>query len=119
ATLPDAQGNIIASYDHNGEVMQRSSAFANIFALPIIALAVLLLLNMLPHIAVYKRNIERFYQQFYGFKFFVVLFIFAIYLITLFPALGFKGNTTNLYIVVLAALFFYMGHVFKHLHRNY
>jgi uncharacterized membrane protein len=117
--IPKTGGAIVTSVDVDGKPLKTGSRFANIFALPILAFAVYLLLNSLPNIAVYKKNLERFYKRFYGFKAVILMFLLIAYLVNLMPAFGFTFNSNLIMIPALAILFVYIGHVLKHIHRNY
>jgi uncharacterized membrane protein len=117
--IPHTGGVIVTSMDTDGTPLQTGSRFANLFAMPILALAVYLLMNSLPSIAVHKRNIEKFYQKFYGFKAILLLFLLVVYLVNLMPALGFTFESIYILIPALGLLFIYLGHVLKHIHRNY
>lgn len=117
--IPKTGNTIVTAVDDQGRPIQQGSRFANIFALPVIALAIYLLLNSLPRIAVYRRNLERFYRKFYGFKVIILLFLLIIYLVNLFPALGVNLDSNYILIPALALLFIYMGRVLKHIHRNF
>lgn len=118
-TAPDGMSVPVAR-DAVGEPVDYGNRFTVFFALPVVTLAVYLLLNALPHIAVYRRNIERFYEKFYGFKVVILLFLVVVYLVQALPAVSVRPlNSAYLLVPALAALFFYMGHVLKHIHRNY
>lgn len=117
--IPQTGDQVVTSVAEDGTPLDQGSRFATIFAMPVIALAILLLLNALPHIAVYRRNIEKFYEQFYGFKAIILLFLLVVYLVNILPAYGYSFNIVFVILPALAVLYFYLGHVLKHIHRNY
>lgn len=119
ATIPGQAGEIVTQIDVDGSPLAMGNKFAVLFAIPVIALAIYMLLNALPHIAVYKRNITKFYERFYGFKAIILLFLFVVYVINILPAKSVVVNVTFIFVPALAALYFYLGHVLKHIHRNY
>lgn len=90
-----------------------------VFFLPVVILGVFLLLLLIPHIAVYKKNIADFTPYYVNLRLLFVLFLAGVYATTLLWNLG---NTFNLgyYIIpALSVLFYYIGHTLKYLKRNY
>lgn len=93
--------------------------FWGLFLMPIISVAIFLLFLFLPKIDPLKANVEEFRQYFDGFILLMTLFLFYIYLLTLFWNLGFKFNMSRLMSPALAALLYYCGVLTAHAKRNW
>jgi uncharacterized membrane protein len=102
-----------------GAVNGYSSKFIGLFLLPIITLAVYLFFLLIPRIEVYKDNLSKFSNHFFGFKVVFVLFFFSLYIVTVFQASGFLFNMNFFMFPALAVLFFYIGHILPFVKRNF
>ncbi len=119
ATIPrNAEDTIITSVSADGNVSM-GNRFVHIYVIPLMTLAIFGILWTIPKVAVYRRHIDKFYERFYGFKVIILLFLAVVYLVNLAPALGFAFEGRYVIIIALAVLLFYLGHILKHIHRNY
>ena len=114
--LPD---KIPVHWNIRGEVDQLGSRFIGLFLIPFITLGVYLLISFIPKLAVYKKNIKMFNKNLYGMKIALILFLSAIYIITLLPTFGYQINVAYFMLPLIAALFFYIGYIIKFVRRNF
>lgn len=102
-----------------GEVDQLGSRFVGLFLIPLLTLGIYILISIIPKIAVYKKHIELFDKHLYGIKIAIVLFLSAIYIVTLLPTFGYKINVAYFILPIISALIFYVGYIIKFVKRNF
>lgn len=106
---PKMPEQMASHWNAQGQVDDYISKFWGLFLMPIISLAMLLLFFLIPKIDPLKANIEKFRKYFDWFIVLLIIFLFYIYLLSLFWNLNFRFNMTRMMIPALGILFFYMG----------
>jgi uncharacterized membrane protein len=106
-------------WNAKGEVDGFGSRFTGLFLIPLITLGIYILISIIPKIAVYKKSIEKFGRHLYGIKIALVLFLSAVYIITLLPNFGYDINIAHFMLVLVSALIFYTGYIIKFVRRNF
>jgi uncharacterized membrane protein len=119
ANAPRFNGDVVTGLDEFGNPLTYGSVFGNLILMPLIALLMYVVLLAIPYIAVYKRNVQEFFDHHFGFKIIVLLFLFVIYITMLLPVFGMTANQNYFLIPALSAMLFYIGHLLRHVHRNY
>jgi len=102
-----------------GEVDMMGSRFVGLFLIPLLTLGIYILISIIPKIAVYKKHIAMFDKHLYGIKVAIVLFLSAIYIVSLLPTFGYKINIAYFILPIISALFFYVGYIIKFVKRNF
>ncbi|MCX6771818.1 MAG: SdpI family protein [Candidatus Micrarchaeota archaeon] len=117
----NAMGEMVSHWGADGQADGWIQKPLGLYMIPYLAVVFYVIFLLIPIIAVYRKNIEHFADQFWGFKVIFVFMMAAIYVATLAPALGIWGNFDPLYIIVpaIALLFFYVGHMLSFTRRNY
>jgi uncharacterized membrane protein len=95
-----------------------SKTFA-VYFFPALTLLLYLLLSFLPLMDPLKINIELFSHLYFWFKVVFVLFMGALYLITIFTGLGHQINVGQWVMIGIAALFFFLGLMMPKIKKNY
>lgn len=102
-----------------GEVDGYMSKFWGLFLMPLISVGMFLLFVLIPKIDPLKANIEKFRKYFDGFIVLVMIFLFYIYLLTIFWNIGLRFNMGQLMIPAMAILFYYCGILIENAKRNW
>ncbi len=102
-----------------GEVNGYMSKFWGLFLMPIISIGLLILFILIPKIDPLKANINKFRKYFDGFIVLIMIFLFYIYLLTLFWNLGFRFDMGRLMVPALGILFYYCGILVENAKRNW
>jgi uncharacterized membrane protein len=114
--MPD----IMASHwNFRGKVDGHISKFWGIFLMPLVSLGLFLLSVLIPKIDPMKNNIEKFRKYFDRFIVLIMLFLFYIYLLTLFWNLGLRFNLGQFMVPALVILFYYCGVLTENSKRNW
>lgn len=119
AKAPRFDGQVITAVDAAGRATALGSVFGNLVLIPLLALVLYIVLLIIPYIATYKRNVQEFFDTHFGFKIIMLLFLFVIYVSMLLPVFGIPANQLYFIIPALSGMLFYLGHLLRHLHRNY
>ena len=117
----NAQGDIVGHWGADGRADGWISKPLGLYLVPLLAAIFYVSFLLIPKIEVYKKNIEHFADQFWGFKVIFVFVMAIIYIATLMPGLGMMGSFDPLYIIVpaISLIFFYVGHMLSFTRRNY
>jgi len=115
------KGQIITHWNFKGEADGWMDKQVGIYLIPVLTLVLYAGLLLIPKIAVYKKNIGLFSQQFWGFKVIVVFMMGVIYVGALIPNLGYWKSFDPVTIIVpaVALLFFYVGYMLNFTKRNF
>lgn len=118
----DSAGNIVTSYDPQGNPLTATSPFLAIWLLPLAALALYVLTIVVADMSVYKIHLDRFFDKFFSFKLTIIFIIFAIYasrLIVNFRQ-DLNGNLESYVLVSVVSIgFFYLSYMMHHLKSNH
>jgi uncharacterized membrane protein len=118
--LQNWRGEVPLQWGADGEVTGWGSTINALYILPALTAIFYLAFMILPHLGIYKKEVEHFAAQFHGFKVIFVFVMGVIYIATLIPALGIWGSFEPLYIIVpaIALIFFYVGHMLSFTHSQ-
>jgi uncharacterized membrane protein len=103
----------------SGEVNGYTNKFLGLFLMPLLSCAMFLFFWILPKIDPLKTNIEKFRKYFDAFIVLIIIFLFYIYLLTIFWNLGARFNIGQLMSPALGALLYYCGLLIEKTKRNY
>ena len=117
----NAQGQVLGHWNALGKPNGLVSATVGVWLIPIVTLIIYVSLLIIPRIEVYRKNLDEFKQQFWGFKVVLVFVMGVIYVATLIPNLGYWGSFDPTIIIVpaIALLFFYVGYMLNFTKRNF
>lgn len=92
-----------------------------IYLLPVLTLVFYLAFLLIPRIEVYKKNLDDFAQQFWGFRVVFIFVMCAIYVATLIPNYGFWRNFDPIVVIIpaISLMFFYVGYMLNFTKRNF
>lgn len=96
-------------WDFRGEVDDYLSRFWGLFLMPLLSLGLFLLFLFIPRMDPLKENVEKFRKYFDNFIVLVILFLFYLYLLTIFWNLGKRFSLIQFLAPALAVLFYYAG----------
>lgn len=102
-----------------GEVDDYMPKLWGLFLLPIISLVIFLFFILIPKIDPLKKNIEKFKKYFDRLIILTVLFLFYLYLLTIFWSFGIEFNMNRVLSPAFGILFFYCGVLIGKTERNW
>lgn len=106
-------------WNAQGKVDGYMPKFWGLFLMPIISSAILLLFIVIPKIDPLKANIEKFRKYFDWFIILLMIFLFYLYLLTIFWNLSFRFNLIRFLVPAFGFLFYYAGILIKNAKRNW
>lgn len=110
---------IASHWGIDGNVDGYMNKFWGLFLMPIISVALFTLFLLMPKIDPLKENIKKFQKYFDNFILLIFLFLFYIYLLTIFWNLGSRFNMGQFMAPALGILFFYSGILTENAKKNY
>lgn len=116
---PQMPDKLASHWNAQGEVNGYTSKFWGLFLMPIISVGLLLLFTLIPRIDPLKSNIQQFRQYFDGFVVLIMVFLFYLYLLTIFWNLGYTFNMITFLSPAFAILFYYTGILIENAKRNW
>lgn len=116
---PQFPDKMASHWNIQGEVDGYISKFWGAFLMPIVSLGLFLLFLLIPRIDPLKRNIEKFRKYFDTFIVLIILFLFYVYLLTVFWNIGISFNMSRVILPAIGILFYYIGVLLKHAKRNW
>ena len=116
---PQFPDKMASHWNIQGEVDGYISKFWGAFLMPIVCLGLFLLFLLIPRIDPLKRNIEKFRKYFDTFIVLIILFLFYVYLLTVFWNVGISFNMSRVILPAIGILFYYIGVLLKHAKRNW
>lgn len=102
-----------------GEVDGYISKFWGLFLMPFISLGLFLLFILIPRIDPLKANIEKFRRYFDTFIILIILFLFYLYLLTIFWNLGIRFSMSQFLAPAFGMLLYYCGVLTENAKRNW
>ena len=87
--------------------------------MPIISVGLFLLFMFIPRIDPLKSNIQQFRKHYDGFVVLIMVFLFYIYLLTIFWNSGYRFNMTTFLSPAMAILFYYTGVLIENAKPNW
>jgi len=116
---PRMPERVASHWNAQGEVDGYMSKGWGLFFMPLMSLGLFLLFLLIPKIDPLKENIKKFRKYFDGFIVLMMLFLFYIYLLTLFWNIGSRFNMSQLMIPAMGILFYYCGILVENTKRNW
>lgn len=110
---------VASHWNAQGQVDGYMSKFWGMFLMPLISLAMLFLLLIIPKIDPLKANIEKFKKYFDVLISAILIFLFYIYLLTIFWNLGYEFNMSRFMAPAMGMLFYACGFLIGKSKRNY
>jgi len=110
---------VASHWNERGEVNGYMPKFWGLFLMPIISLVLFFLFLLIPRIDPLKENIDKFRKYFDRFILLIIMFLFYIYLLTIFWNLGGIFNMTLLMTPPMGILFYYAGVLIENAKRNW
>jgi len=111
--------DMASHWNAQGQVDGYVSKFWGLFLLPIISLGLFFLFILIPKIDPLKANIEKFRKYFDGFVVLIILFLFYLYLLTIFWNFGVQFSMNQVLPPAFGILFFYCGILIEKAKRNW
>jgi uncharacterized membrane protein len=103
----------------SGQIDGYGSRFIGVWLLPIITASLYLLLTVMPFVAVWRKNIERFYFFYFAFKTIFVFSMVVLYAATILPNFGLFINMNYFMAPWLAVIIFASGSLMLRTKRNF
>jgi len=116
---PQMPEKIASHWSAQGKVDGYMSKFWGLFLMPLISIGLFLLFVLIPKIDPLKDNIKKFRKYFDGFIVLLMLFLFYVYLLTIFWNIGLRFNMSQFMIPALGILFYYCGILIENAKRNW
>ncbi|MFA4906790.1 MAG: SdpI family protein [archaeon] len=106
-------------WNAQGQVDGYLPAGIALFLMPVISLALLALFLILPSLDPLKHNYRGFDKYYNGMILVITLFLFYLYALTIYWALGVNYNMIAMLAPAFALLFFYIGVMLRHVKQNW
>ena len=116
---PEMQLKMASHWNIHGEVDGYMSKFWGLFLMPFVLSGLFLLLLLIPRIDPLKENIKKFKSYYENFVLIIIIFLFYIYLLTVFWNLGYKFELNKLIIPAIGLLIYYIGVLIGQAKRNW
>jgi uncharacterized membrane protein len=116
---PQMPDRMVSHWNVKEEVDGYMLKFWGLFLIPIVSVGLFLLFLLIPKIDPLKQNIEKFRKYFDMFIVLIIVFLFYIYLLTIFWNLDYRFNMTIMMIPALGILFYYVGILTENAERNW
>ena len=116
---PQMPDRIATHWNAQGQVDGYMSKFWGLFPMPIISVGLLLLFILIPTMDPLKSNIQQFRKYFDGFVVLIMVFLFYLYLLTIFWNSGYRFNIIVFLSPAFAILFYYTGILIENTKRNW
>ncbi len=116
---PQMPEMMASHWNIRGEVDDYIPKIGGVFIIPLISLILFLMFLAIPKIDPLKQNIAKFRKYFDGFIILLELFLFYLYLFTIFWSYGFRFNIIQVLIPSFTILFFYVGILVEKSKRNW
>lgn len=116
---PQAPEKMASHWNAGGEVDGYMPKFWGLFLMPLISIGMYLLFALIPRIDPLKENVEKFRKYFDGFAVLMILFLFYIYLLSIFWNAGARFDMGRLMMPALGILFYYCGILMENAKRNW
>ena len=116
---PQMPEKLASHWNAQGQVDGYTSKFWGLFLMPIISVGMLLLFILIPRIDPLKSNIQQFRKYFDGFVVLIMVFLFYLYLLTIFWNSGYTFNMITFLSPAFAILFYYSGILIENAKRNW
>jgi len=116
---PQMPERIASHWNSRGEVDGYMPKFWGLFIMPFIAVGLLLIFILIPRIDPLKANIEDFRRYYDWFMVLTILFLFYLYLLTVFWNIGVEFSMPQLLAPAFGILFYYCGILLENAKKNW
>ena len=116
---PQMPEKMASHWNAQGQVDGYMSKFWGLFLMPLISAGLFLLFITIPKIDPLKHNIEKFRKYYDGFVVLIIVFLFYLYLLTIFWNIGIRFSMTQLLAPAFGILFYYCGILTENAKRNW
>ena len=116
---PKMPEKMASHWNTKGEVDSYMSKFWGLFLMPIISSGMFVLFILIPKIDPLKANIKKFRNYYEGLIVLIIVFLFYIYLLSIFWNLGWTVSIIQFLAPALGILFFYIGILLEKVKRNW
>ena len=116
---PSMPETMATHWDMDGNVNGYSTRAVGIFLMPVLALGIYLLFKAIPHVAIYRKNIESFREYYFYLIAGVVIFLSAVQSAMLAANMGYEFNMKYITMPALAILLFGIGIILEKTKRNF
>ncbi|VVB91544.1 Uncharacterised protein [uncultured archaeon] len=116
---PQMPEKMASHWNAEGQVDGYMSKFWGLFLMPIISVGLFLLFFLIPRIDPLKSNIQQFRTYYNGFVVLIIVFLFYLYLLTIFWNTGYTFNMITFLSPAFAILFYYAGILIENAKRNW
>lgn len=106
-------------WNAQGKVDGYMPKFLGLFLMPVISFVILLLFIIIPRIDPLKANVEKFRKYFDWFVILLAVFLFYLYILTIFWNLGFRFDLIRFLAPAFGLLFYYAGILTGNARRNW
>jgi uncharacterized membrane protein len=116
---PQMPEKLASHWNAQGQVNGYMSKFWGLFLMPIISVGLILLFILIPRLDPLNSNIAQFRKYYDGFVVLIMVFLFYLYLLTIFWNIGYTFNMIIFLSPALAILFYYTGKLIENAKRNW
>lgn len=116
---PQLPEEVASHWNAQGQVNGYMPKFWGLFLMPFISVALFLLFVLIPKIDPLKANIKKFISYYDAFVFLLMVFLFYLYLLTIFWNMGARFDMIKFLLPTLGILFYYIGILMEHVKRNW
>lgn len=116
---PSMPETMATHWDADGNVNGYSTRAVGVFLIPMLALGIYLLFKAIPHIAVYRKNIESFKQYYFYLIAGVVIFLAVVQSAMLAANMGYAFDMSYIIMPTIAVLFYGIGIILEKTKRNF
>lgn len=116
---PKMPDRMASHWNALGDVDGYMSKFWGLLLMPLLSIGLFLLFIFLPKIDPLKQNIEKFRKYYNGFILILIIFLFYLYLLTVFWNLNFRFDMIQMLLPAIGILFYYTGILTENARRNW
>ena len=116
---PQMPEKIASHWDAQGQVDGYISKFWGLFLMPLLSMILFLLFIAIPKIDPLKHNIEKFRKYYDGFVVLIIVYLFYVYLLTIFWNIGIRFSMVQPLVPAIGILFYYIGILTENAKRNW
>jgi len=116
---PQMPEKIASHWNAQGQVDGYMSKFWGLFLMPLLSMMLFLLFIAIPKIDPLKHNIEKFREYYDGFVVLIIVYLFYVYLLTIFWNIGIRFNMVQPLAPAMGILFYYIGILIENAKRNW
>jgi len=116
---PKLPSEVPTHWNAQGQVDDFGSKNFAVFFFPVLALAIYLLMTFIPLIDPLKKRYKEFSLQYFWIKTIIIIFMLALYLFSLFAALGSKINIVYVIVPAISLMLILLGSFMPKIKKNY